>query len=117
MWCDYEEYSLSTQFNPKHPSRTCWRCIRQCGSVSAIPLIGGRASKQQLTTKRNKIPTVTLKSFITGAMLIPLNVYWLIRLEMVWGGTYPSTITLLMPAVFSVSVLIGVNYLLARLLH
>lgn len=73
-------------------------------------------SEKQLPAKRNKIPAVTLKSLIIGVILIPPNVYWLIQLEMVWGGTYPSTITLLMPAVFSISVLIGVNFLLARFL-
>ena len=69
--------------------------------------------EKQQTTKQKLHSTVTFRALFLGAILIPLNAYWVIQLEMVWGGTYPSTITLLMPAVFSLSALIAVNFLLA----
>ena len=72
--------------------------------------------EKQHTPQQNSRSTVTLRALFLGAILIPLNAYWVIQLEMVWGGTYPSTITLLMPAVFSISALIAVNFLLARFL-
>lgn len=58
--------------------------------------------------------SITLRAIIIGIIFIPLNAYWLIQLEMVWGGTYPSTITLPLTAIFSITILIAINFLLAK---
>ena len=61
-------------------------------------------------------PGVTWRSVLIGAFLIPPNAYWIIQLELVWGGTYPSVITLLFNVVFSLFVVILLNLLSRRFL-
>ena len=60
-------------------------------------------------------PGVTWRSVLIGALLIPPNAYWLLQLEMAWGGTYPSVLTLLLNAVFSLLLVVGLNLLVKRL--
>ncbi len=57
---------------------------------------------------------VTWRSLLIGALLIPPNAYWIIQLELVWGGTYPSVITLLFNVVFSLFVVTALNVLAKR---
>ncbi|MEK7397938.1 MAG: DUF6785 family protein [Candidatus Poribacteria bacterium] len=57
---------------------------------------------------------VTWRSVLIGALLIPPNAYWLLQLEMTWGGTYPSVLTLLLNAVFSLMLVIGLNLIVKR---
>ncbi len=57
----------------------------------------------------NKREKITLKAVVIGALLIIPNNYWMTQMEMVWGGTYPSVITLLFNVVFSLFLLIIVN--------
>ena len=57
---------------------------------------------------------VTWRSLFIGALLIPPNAYWIVQLELVWGGTYPSVITLLFNVVFSLFVVIGLNLFFGR---
>ena len=66
-----------------------------------------------MNDKREKI---TLKAVIIGALLIIPNNYWMTQMEMVWGGTYPSVITLLFNVVFSLFLLIIVNLSLQKFL-
>lgn len=54
---------------------------------------------------------VTWRSLLIGALLIPPNAYWIIQLELVWGGTYPSVITLLFNVVFSLFIVVALNVL------
>ncbi|MFC1712600.1 DUF6785 family protein [Candidatus Poribacteria bacterium] len=61
-----------------------------------------------------KNPGVTWRSVLIGALLIPPNAYWIVQLELVWGGTYPSVITLLFNVIFSLFVVIGLNLLFGR---
>jgi len=67
-----------------------------------------------MSLKSENEKSITLRAIIIGIIFIPLNSYWLIQLEMVWGGTYPSTITLPLTAVFSVSLLIVLNLILKK---
>lgn len=55
---------------------------------------------------------ITLRAVAVGGMLIPLNVYWVIRLEKVMFGPYCSTISLFANAIFILSLLVGANALL-----
>lgn len=57
---------------------------------------------------------VTWRSVLIGALLIPPNAYWLLQLEMAWGGTYPSVLTLLLNAVFSLLLVVALNLLVKR---
>lgn len=59
---------------------------------------------------------ITWRSILIGAFLIPPNAYWIIQLELVWGGTYPSVITLLFNVVFSLFVVIALNLLIQKFL-
>ena len=61
-----------------------------------------------------KNPGVTWRSLLIGALLIPPNAYWIVQLELVWGGTYPSVITLLFNVIFSLFVVIGLNLLVHK---
>ena len=60
-------------------------------------------------------PGITWRSVLIGALLIPPNAYWLLQLEMAWGGTYPSVLTLLLNAVFSLLVVVALNLFVKRL--
>ena len=57
---------------------------------------------------------VTVRSILLGAMLIPLNCFWVIRMERVSFGPYPSTVSLFANVVFVLFMLVGVNALLRR---
>jgi len=57
---------------------------------------------------------ITRRALTVGALLIPLNVYWVIRLEKVMFGPYPSTISLFANAIFILFLLVGANALLRR---
>lgn len=57
---------------------------------------------------------VTLRSMAIGCLLIPLNAFWIVRLERVMFGPYPSTISLFANVVFTLFLLIGLNVLLTR---
>jgi len=57
---------------------------------------------------------VTWRSLLIGALLIPPNAYWIIQLELVWGGTFPSVITLLFNVVFSLFVVIVLNLIIQK---
>jgi hypothetical protein len=64
--------------------------------------------------KNEPVEALPLKALIIGVCLIPLNNAWMTQMEMVWGGTYPSVITLLFNVVFSLFVLVWLNLLLRR---
>jgi len=64
--------------------------------------------------KNEHTEALPLKALIIGVCLIPLNNAWMTQMEMVWGGTYPSVITLLFNVVFSLFVLVWLNFLLRR---
>jgi len=64
----------------------------------------------------DKRERITVKAAIIGALLIIPNNYWMTQMEMVWGGTYPSVITLLFNVVFTLFLLITINSALRRFL-
>lgn len=59
---------------------------------------------------------VTRRAVGLGLILIPLNVFWVVRLERVMYGPYPSTISLFANVVFFLFVMSGINALLRRLI-
>lgn len=59
---------------------------------------------------------MTARAVTLGALLIPLNAFWIVRLERVMFGPYPSTISLFANVVFVLFLLVGLNALLRRFL-
>ena len=66
----------------------------------------------------SKIPVhgVTLKSILIAVILIPINCYWVIEMEVIRYSGHPVTISLFFNVIFSLFVVIGVNQLLQRFL-
>ena len=63
-----------------------------------------------------KFPSVTWKAISIAIILIPINCYWLVQVELVQYSALPTTVSLIFTVVFSVFVLILLNLLLKRLL-
>jgi len=59
---------------------------------------------------------ITWRSLLVAAVLIPLNAYWLVQMEIVRYSAHPTTVSLLFNAIFLLLVLTGLNFLAARLL-
>lgn len=59
---------------------------------------------------------VTLRSLITALLLIPINCYWVIEMEVIRYSGHPVTISIFFNVVFSISVLIALNLFLKRFL-
>ena len=59
---------------------------------------------------------VSTRAVTLGCLLIPCNAFWIVRLERVLFGPYPSTISLFANVVFVLFVLVGLNAVLKRLL-
>jgi len=57
---------------------------------------------------------ITARGVLVGLALIPLNSFYVVRLERVLFGPYPSTISLFANAVFALFVFVGLNRLLRR---
>ena len=64
----------------------------------------------------SRIPAhgVTLKSILIAVILIPINCYWVIEMEVIRYSGHPVTISLFFNVIFSLFVVIGANYLLRR---
>ncbi|HSV73377.1 MAG TPA: DUF6785 family protein [Chthonomonadales bacterium] len=59
-------------------------------------------------------PGITARAIVIGALIIPLNAFWVVRLERVLFGPYPSTISLFPNAVFVLLLLIVGNAVVRR---
>ena len=57
---------------------------------------------------------VTGRAVAIGALLIPVNAFWIVRLERVMFGPYPSTISLFANVVFVLFLFVGLNAFLKR---
>lgn len=57
---------------------------------------------------------VSIRSIALGAALIPLNCFWIVQLERVMFGPYPSTISLFANVVFELTLLVTLNAFLRR---
>ncbi len=59
---------------------------------------------------------VTFKSILIAVLLIPINCYWVIEMEVIRYSGHPVTISLFFNVIFSLFVVIGINQLLRRFL-
>src|SRR5581483_12389393 len=57
---------------------------------------------------------VTARAVALGALLTPLNAFWVIQLERVMFGPFPSTISLFANVVFLLFLFVGLTALLRR---
>lgn len=56
----------------------------------------------------------TLKAFLVALVLIPLNCYWIIQVEIIWYSGHPTCISLFQNAVFSLLMVSVFNIFLRR---
>ena len=59
---------------------------------------------------------VTVRSLIIGTALIPFNLYWLMKAEVVWVSVYSTVLSLFFNVIFCIFVLALLNSLLRRYL-
>ncbi len=71
-------------------------------------------TSSSLTSSRIPAHGVTLKSILIAVVLIPINCYWVIEMEVIRYSGHPVTISLFFNVIFSLFMVIGVNYLLRR---
>lgn len=57
---------------------------------------------------------VRARAFIVALLIIPLDQYWVLMMEKVRTGPYPTTISIFANAIFILTLLVGVNRLLRR---
>jgi len=58
--------------------------------------------------------SVTLRSVLLGTILLPINAYWVIQMEIVRYSAHPTTVSLFFNCVFILVVLTGINWLLTK---
>jgi hypothetical protein len=59
--------------------------------------------------------TIRARAFIAAFLIIPADNYWVLMMEKVREGPYPTTISLFANAIFILAVLVGLNTMLRRL--
>lgn len=62
-----------------------------------------------------KAKMVTFRALATATLLIPLNAWWIIKMEVVRYSGHPTTISLFFNVVFLLAALLVVNFLIQRL--
>ena len=65
--------------------------------------------------KSDALSTFRLRALIIGVLLIPIDNYWVIQMEKVRDGPYPTTISIFANAIFVLVVLVAINALARRL--
>lgn len=104
------------------PERETWmfQGLPQRGSGREL-LIDDRhaAASQGAPPARGKAApdpsSIRLRSFLLGLLLIPPDVYWIISMEKVHTGPYPTVISIFINTIFILTVLAGANALVRRL--
>ena len=63
---------------------------------------------------KQRLQGVTLKSLLIAVILIPINCYWVIEMEVIRYSGHPVTISLFFNVIFSLFLIVGANLLLRR---
>jgi hypothetical protein len=71
-------------------------------------------SRDQAADVARRRPGVSWRSLLLGAILIPVNAYWQIQMEIVRYSAHPTTVSLFFNVVFIVLVLAVLNLVVAR---
>ena len=69
-----------------------------------------------MNSTQKKHQGVTYRSLLIAIILIPINCYWIIEMEVIRYSGHPVTISLFFNVIFSVLVIIGFNFLLLKFL-
>lgn len=83
-------------------------------SVSATPSPLEAAPSDRKEPKRPRM--VTVRAFVLALLLMPINAYWVTKMEVVRYLGHPTTISLFFNVVFILVVLIGVNAAVRKVL-
>jgi len=67
------------------------------------------------TTQRARARMVTPRALLVSLILMPLNAYWVTRMEVVRYAGHPTTISLFFNVVFLLAVLLGLNSIVRRI--
>lgn len=70
---------------------------------------------QQETAARWRNRAFTWRSVWLGTVLVPLNAYWVVQMEIIRYSAHPTTISLFFNVIFIVVLLTAVNLLVARI--
>src|SRR5579872_4073361 len=71
-----------------------------------------RVIPQPVATARPRMATA--RAVVVALLLMPLNAYWVVMMEVTRYAGHPTTISLFFNVVFILTVLIGVNALVGR---
>jgi len=74
-----------------------------------------KAAENWRTSRRSHRSGITWRSLLISTLIIPLNAYWVIQMEIVRYSAHPTTVSLLFNAVFILLVLTLLNFGLRRL--
>jgi len=72
------------------------------------------AEAAQLRAQSARPPSVTLRAVLVGLILLPINAYWVVCMEIVRYSAHPSTISLFFNCVFELVVLSLINTAVMR---
>lgn len=84
--------------------------------VSATPSVATANDQAPAASGAGTPKGITARAVILGSLLIPINCVWVVRMERVSYGPFPSTVSLFANVVFTLFVLVGLNAFLRRLL-
>ena len=85
-------------------------------TTESEPTLTAASKPPVLLPEERRASGVTLRAVAIGALLIPVNAFWIVRLERVMFGPYPSTISLFANVVFILFLFVGLNTILKRTL-
>ncbi|HGJ66165.1 TPA: hypothetical protein ENS27_12410 [bacterium] len=63
----------------------------------------------------NKVNKVTIRSVIIGLLLMPINYYWLVKMEVIDSRLWSTSASLFFTSVFSLFVIIILNYPISKI--
>lgn len=81
----------------------------------ASPTLSPTDQEQPARPLGKALSAITWRSVLVSALLIPLNAYWVVQMEIIRYSAHPTTVSLLFNAIFILLVLTGLNALLGRL--
>jgi hypothetical protein len=78
-------------------------------------LMNSEPTQHRKTHSTSSRRGVSARAILIGCLLIPPNAFWVVRMERVLFGPYPSTISLFANVVFVLTVLLAINAATARI--
>ncbi|MCC6728913.1 MAG: hypothetical protein IT208_06190 [Chthonomonadales bacterium] len=79
------------------------------------PVAASPTSRDVQPASRPVTRMVTLRAVVLALVLMPLNAYWVVRMEVVRYAGHPTTISLFFNVVFILAALLGLNAIVRRI--